>query len=127
MLVRQQTRRSSSRVSRVGAAAGLLRGLRGGARGGAEAPRRSGAGYARTHRPSGGPLDALRRRGTRLRPAAARHGVGLVAVDGGIAATCGKCKYLLGASAARNATGPAAGHLPLPAARYYSVAHWVDH
>jgi hypothetical protein len=29
---------SSSRVSRVGAAAGLLRGLRGGARGGAEVP-----------------------------------------------------------------------------------------
>ena len=36
--------------------------------------------------PSGGPLDALRRRGTRLRLAAARHGTGLVTADGDIAA-----------------------------------------
>ena len=36
-----------------------------------------GAGYARTHlEVPGGPLDALRRRGTRLRLAAARHGTG---------------------------------------------------
>eukprot|EP01046_Picozoa_sp_COSAG06_P050263 COSAG06_NODE_7920_length_2333_cov_21.321397_2_plen_165_part_00 len=31
--------------------------------------------------PSGGPLDALRRRGTRLRLVAARHGTGLVTVE----------------------------------------------
>jgi len=36
--------------------------------------------------PSGGPLDALRRRGTRLRLVAARHGTGLVTADGDIAA-----------------------------------------
>ena len=67
--------------------------------------------------PSGGPLDALRRRGTRLRLVAARHGTGLVTVDGARSTvTSGR-----GAPASATMIAPAASHDPA-AARVVAAA-----